>query len=46
MVPWWLKPSGNLLVVPEEFNGDLSGVTLMRRHMRNEGDKPKSVNSL
>ncbi|CAM0910213.1 unnamed protein product [Alopecurus aequalis] len=27
----WLKPSGNLLVVLEEFGGDLSGVTLMTR---------------
>ncbi|XP_047083324.1 beta-galactosidase 9-like [Lolium rigidum] len=27
----WLKPSGNLLVVLEEFGGDLSGVTLVTR---------------
>uniref|UniRef100_A0ACD5WVU8 Uncharacterized protein n=1 Tax=Avena sativa TaxID=4498 RepID=A0ACD5WVU8_AVESA len=27
----WLKPSGNLLVLLEEFGGDLSGVTLMTR---------------
>ncbi|XP_051199773.1 beta-galactosidase 9 [Lolium perenne] len=27
----WLKPSGNMLVVLEEFGGDLSGVTLVTR---------------
>ncbi|KAG8075440.1 hypothetical protein GUJ93_ZPchr0006g45255 [Zizania palustris] len=27
----WLNPSGNLLVILEEFGGDLSGVTLMTR---------------
>jgi hypothetical protein len=27
----WLNPSGNLLVMLEEFGGDLSGVKLMTR---------------
>jgi beta-galactosidase len=27
----WLKPSGNLLVVLEEYGGDLAGVNLATR---------------